>query len=85
MSNHFNDGGALGCWIETLKFFRMVKPMIELLENLLVLFPVREVLSLILKITDFEMIILLLNLASFRANQIVLIKLTRATVIRVLH
>jgi len=59
--------------------------MIELLENLLVLFPVREVLSLILKITDFEMIILLLNLASFRANQIVLIKLTRATVIRVLH
>lgn len=43
--------GALGWWILTLKCLKILKSLMELLEDLLALFPVREVLAVIIPIT----------------------------------
>jgi len=46
--------GALGFLIVTLKAFRMVKSLMELLEAFLVLQPAKEVLDIIDEIADFQ-------------------------------
>jgi len=77
--------GALGCLMVTLKAFRMVKSLMELLEALLLLQPDKDVLDIIDEIADFQLMQLLLNLASFLAYQIELIRKTIAYVMTNLH
>jgi hypothetical protein len=55
--------GAAGWWIVTLKVFKIVKSLIEFEEDFLVLLPDKEMLAIIIEIADFQLIILLLNLA----------------------
>jgi hypothetical protein len=68
-----------------LKIFKIVKSLKELFEAFFVLLPDREVLVMIDEISDFQLVILLLNLASFLANQIPLRRFTKAGVMITLH
>jgi hypothetical protein len=77
--------GALGLWIVTLKCFKMEKSLMELFNVFLDLFPEREVLAVIIEIADLQVMSLLLNLAWFLANQIVLRRLIKAAVTATLH
>jgi hypothetical protein len=71
--------------MQTLKCFKRIKSLIELEEVFLVLLPDKETLAMMMEIVDCQVKILLLNLAVFLANQIALIKLTKAEEMTTLH
>jgi len=58
--------GALACLRSTLNTLRMVTSLRELLEALFVLQPVKDVLAIMEDMTDFQLVHVLLNIASFQ-------------------
>lgn len=71
--------------METLKYLVIEKSSIELEEAFMVAFPANEVLALIIEMADFQLMIVLLNLAWFLTYQIVLIRLTKTACNTTLH
>jgi hypothetical protein len=66
------------------KQFQKTKSLIELEEALQVLLPDKKILAMINEIAEFQEIILLLNLAWFLTNQMILSKLMMAAMIVIL-